>query len=314
MAAQEFKDQDLTGTRFTHVDLSEAHFQNLSCATRASPTSTSAGPTSTTSARATCGSRAHGCRTWLIDAEVEGTLTVNGVDVCRSWTQLNQRTPAGDRLRRRASDADGFREACACGRSMGGDGRAAPNLPEEKLHERVDDEWSPIQNMRHLVFATDAWIRRAMLGDPSPYDPSTCPSPRWARWRGSPTTPMPARPSTRCWPCARIAWPWCASRSRPHRRAAGGDHRADPQARATRRQAVRGASLPGSVPDRGVGAPPLHRPRPRGAGGSGVATRTSTPSTHRRRRLRFDQLYEAAGFMAREHDPGGNRLRIGQPV
>ena len=29
MAAEEFKDQDLKGTRFTHVDLSEAHFHNL---------------------------------------------------------------------------------------------------------------------------------------------------------------------------------------------------------------------------------------------------------------------------------------------
>jgi hypothetical protein len=26
--------------------------------------------------------------------------------------------------------------------------------------------WSFIETLRHLVFATDSWIRRAMLGDP----------------------------------------------------------------------------------------------------------------------------------------------------
>jgi len=29
--------------------------------------------------------------------------------------------------------------------------------------------------LRHLVFATDAWIRRVMLGDPSPWDPPDLP-------------------------------------------------------------------------------------------------------------------------------------------
>ena len=43
----------------------------------------------------------------------------------------------------------------------------APDL----LHERVDDEWSFIETLRHLVFATDAWVSRAILGQPSPWDP-----------------------------------------------------------------------------------------------------------------------------------------------
>jgi DinB family protein len=39
------------------------------------------------------------------------------------------------------------------------------------LHERVDGEWSFIETLRHLVFATDAWVLRVVLGDPAPYHP-----------------------------------------------------------------------------------------------------------------------------------------------
>ena len=40
-----------------------------------------------------------------------------------------------------------------------------------------------MQTLRHLVFATDAWIRRAVLGDPAPWDPLGLP------WDGMPDTP-----------------------------------------------------------------------------------------------------------------------------
>ncbi|WP_236648161.1 MULTISPECIES: DinB family protein [Micromonospora] len=30
-------------------------------------------------------------------------------------------------------------------------------------------------SLRHLVFAADAWVRRAILGDPSPWDPLDLP-------------------------------------------------------------------------------------------------------------------------------------------
>ncbi len=39
----------------------------------------------------------------------------------------------------------------------------------------MNGEWSFIQTLRHLVFATDAWIRRVMLGDPRPWDPLDLP-------------------------------------------------------------------------------------------------------------------------------------------
>ena len=48
-------------------------------------------------------------------------------------------------------------------------------MAPEQLHERVDGEWSFIETLRHLVFATDAWVRRAVLGEPSPWDPLDLP-------------------------------------------------------------------------------------------------------------------------------------------
>jgi hypothetical protein len=67
--------------------------------------------------------------------------------------------------------------------------RLAPGL----LHERVDGECSFIETLRHLVFATDAWVKRAMLGDRSPYDALDLPH-----------TDMPDHPSV---PCDRDARP-----------------------------------------------------------------------------------------------------------
>jgi hypothetical protein len=45
----------------------------------------------------------------------------------------------------------------------------AQAMPESRLHERVGGEWSFVQTLRHLVYATDAWVRRAILGEPEPY-------------------------------------------------------------------------------------------------------------------------------------------------
>jgi hypothetical protein len=45
----------------------------------------------------------------------------------------------------------------------------ARRLPEAACHERVDDEWSFVETLRHLVFATDAWASRTVLDEPMPY-------------------------------------------------------------------------------------------------------------------------------------------------
>ena len=45
----------------------------------------------------------------------------------------------------------------------------ATALEEVALHERVDDEWSFVETLRHLIFVTDAWVRRTILGAAAPY-------------------------------------------------------------------------------------------------------------------------------------------------
>jgi uncharacterized damage-inducible protein DinB len=117
-----------------------------------------------------------------IDGEIEN-LTINGVDVGPLVeAELNRRYP--DRAKMRPSDPAGFREAWAIlERLWDQTVERACRLPPELLQEPVGGEWSFIETLRHLVFATDAWIRRAILGDPSPWDPLDLP------WDEMPDTP-----------------------------------------------------------------------------------------------------------------------------
>jgi len=50
----------------------------------------------------------------------------------------------------------------------------ARRLPESARQERVDGEWSFVETMRHMVFATDAWVSRTVLDEPMPYHPLGC--------------------------------------------------------------------------------------------------------------------------------------------
>lgn len=51
----------------------------------------------------------------------------------------------------------------------------ARKLTEEQRNQRVDEEWSVVETIRHLVFAFDAWIKRALLGEDDPFDPIALP-------------------------------------------------------------------------------------------------------------------------------------------
>ncbi len=50
-------------------------------------------------------------------------------------------------------------------------GHAGPRraLPESVRHERVDDEWSFVETLRHLVFAVDVWMGRMVRGEEMPF-------------------------------------------------------------------------------------------------------------------------------------------------
>jgi hypothetical protein len=111
---------------------------------------------------------------WLQRVEIDGYLdavTINGVDVGPLIeAELDRRDP--DRILVRPIDADGFQRAWdVVVRRWDVAVQRARALPEDLLHERVDGEWSFIETLRHLVMATDAWVLRAVLGDPVPYHP-----------------------------------------------------------------------------------------------------------------------------------------------
>ena len=45
----------------------------------------------------------------------------------------------------------------------------ARRLPPEKLHARVEGEYSFVETLRHLLFAGDAWLQRMVLAVPDPF-------------------------------------------------------------------------------------------------------------------------------------------------
>jgi uncharacterized protein YjbI with pentapeptide repeats len=146
----EFVKQDLSGARFEQVDFSRAWFRNVYF----------------------IGATLRGA--WLEDVDIDGEIRnvrINGVDVAPFVeAELNRRYP--ERTKLDPADADGFREAWAIiERVWRPTVERAKRLPPELLQERVDGEWSFIETLRHLVMATDAWVRRAILGLAAPYSP-----------------------------------------------------------------------------------------------------------------------------------------------
>jgi uncharacterized damage-inducible protein DinB len=51
----------------------------------------------------------------------------------------------------------------------------AEALDEEQLHESVNGEWSFVQTLRHLVYASDLWVFAVIQGVADPYDPLDLP-------------------------------------------------------------------------------------------------------------------------------------------
>jgi uncharacterized protein YjbI with pentapeptide repeats len=160
----DFTSENLTGSRFEDVYLTDASFRDVDL----------------TNARFRLvdltGVVIRGAA--LVNMDISGeieNLRVNGVDVAPLVeAELDRRYP--DRAKMRPADADGYREAWDILERLWQQtvGRARAMAPE-LLHERVEEEWSFIETLRHLVFATDAWVRRAILGDPSPWDPLDLP-------------------------------------------------------------------------------------------------------------------------------------------
>jgi uncharacterized protein YjbI with pentapeptide repeats len=154
LSGARFEDVNLTGADFHRVDLTGARFRVADLT------------------RVTISGSA------LKDVDISGQIDnvrINGVDVAPLVeAELDRRYP--DRAKMRPDDAAGYREAWDVLKRLWQQTVArARRMNPELLHRRVNGEWSFIQTLRHLVFATDFLVNRAILGQPSPWDPLDLP-------------------------------------------------------------------------------------------------------------------------------------------
>jgi hypothetical protein len=189
----EFREQDLTGAHFEQVSLRGATFTDVELAdasmrrvdfTRAQIRGAMFNE-----------SRLRGVE--LVDVDIHGEIrnvVVNGVDIAPLIeAELDRRMP--ERAKMRPDDRDGFREAWAIlERRWEGTVARARTFPEAALHRGIDDEWSFIQTLRHLNFASAAWVGRMVLGNASPWHPLDLPWDEAPGWDGIPWD-REARPS-----------------------------------------------------------------------------------------------------------------------
>lgn len=141
----QFVDTNLSGARFVRADLSDVVMRGVDV------------------------SGADIDAPWL--CEDGGVLRVNGVDVAPLVeAELNRRFPG--RADRRAADPDGLRAAWAqLERTWAETLERVAAMPAGAVDVQVDGEWSFAQTLRHLVMATDVWLRGAILEIEQPYHP-----------------------------------------------------------------------------------------------------------------------------------------------
>jgi hypothetical protein len=189
----DFCGEDLTGTRFERVSLRGATFTQVYL----NDTKMRAVDLTGVQVRGAVFHKSRLRGVELDDVEISGELrnvVVNGVDIAPLVdAELNRRMP--ERARMRPDDGDGFRAAWAIlERLWAGTVARARTFPEAALHHNVDDEWSFIQTLRHLNFATAAWVGRMILGDSAPWHPLDLPWDEAPGWDGIPWD-REARPS-----------------------------------------------------------------------------------------------------------------------
>jgi hypothetical protein len=141
----EFVDLDMSGAEFREVDLSRARMYGV----------------------------------LLMGADIDGAidgLKINGVEVLPLIeAELDRLHP--ERLALRPSTPDGAREAWRVVEEMWAlTMRRAGALDEADLRRSVNNEWSFVDTLRHLVFVIDGWFRHAVLADPHPFHPIGLPA------------------------------------------------------------------------------------------------------------------------------------------
>jgi hypothetical protein len=141
----EFHDTNLRGARFVGADLSGAVMRGVDIA------------------------GAEIDAPWLFDGT--SFLRVNGVDVTPLVdAELNRRFPG--RSDRGAQDPEGLRAAyAAVERQWAATLERVAAMPAGTVDVSVGGEWSFAQTLRHLVMATDLWLRKAILEIEQPLHP-----------------------------------------------------------------------------------------------------------------------------------------------
>jgi hypothetical protein len=117
---------------------------------------------------------------WLINVDISGHvagLSINGVDVTAFVEQqLDERYPVRKLLT--ATDPEGLRRSwSALEQAAAETVEIARKLPASLLEESVDEEWSFLQTLRHLIFATERWISGPVLAKLEPFHPLGFPNP-----------------------------------------------------------------------------------------------------------------------------------------
>ena len=149
----DFEGVDLRGARFREVDLSDARIEGANL------------------------TNVKMSDVWLVNVEIDGLfngVTINGVDVT-AYVSAELARIDPERALLEPTDPDGMRAAwravCALWDATI---ERAQELPEETLHASVDGEFSFVQTLRHLVFATDKWFTAPILG--GTFDPIGLPN------------------------------------------------------------------------------------------------------------------------------------------
>jgi uncharacterized protein YjbI with pentapeptide repeats len=110
---------------------------------------------------------------YLVNASIEGDfegLRMNGVEVAPLIEAEIERTHPVLKQLRTLRSADDVRANLETAFDIWDELIArASALDESIVHARVDDEWSFAETLRHLIYATDAWFRHAVLDLPQPY-------------------------------------------------------------------------------------------------------------------------------------------------
>ena len=95
-----------------------------------------------------------------------GSLVVNGVDVVPLVeAELNRRFPG--RELQKAQTPEGLREGWIAVQAAWA--TTVADTPVELRNAHVPDEWSLTQTLRHLVLATDTWLRGGILQVEQPF-------------------------------------------------------------------------------------------------------------------------------------------------